>query len=218
MAIKIVLLGDCSVGKTSIALRFVNNEFNHYTESTIGASFLSKAIQVKIPGISTKDQTTSSNVPTKKIRLQIWDTAGQEKYHALAPMYYRGAQAAILVYDISNPQSFEHLKIWVQELHDNNNRSTGGGKIILFICGNKYDLKNDRRISEEEAQTYAKDVDASYIETSARDGTNVHDLFHSIAQQSLRLNGHIDSDDNEVIDDEIIDFAADVSKECRTCC
>lgn len=121
--VKLVLLGDTGVGKSSLVLRFVTNNFKPFSESTIGASFMSKMIIVS-------GQT---------IKYQIWDTAGQEKYHSLAPMYYRGAAAAIIVYDITRKNTFNTLKKWVQEL-----RTQGPDNISIAIAGNKADLEEKR--------------------------------------------------------------------------
>jgi Ras-related protein Rab-22 len=121
--VKVVLLGDTGVGKSSLVLRFVTNTFDKYSESTIGASFMSKLIMV--------DGTP--------IKYQIWDTAGQEKYHSLAPMYYRGAAAAIIVYDITRASSFGTLKAWVREL-----QQLGPENIVIAVCGNKSDLEDKR--------------------------------------------------------------------------
>ena len=114
--IKIVLLGDSGVGKSSIAQRYVTDTFRPHGESTIGASFMSKMI-------------VNNGSPCK---CQIWDTAGQEKYHSLAPMYYRGAAAAILVYDMTKKSSFEKLQKWVDEL-----KERGPDGIVLCVAANK---------------------------------------------------------------------------------
>jgi len=97
---KLVLLGESAVGKSSLVLRFVKGQFHEFQESTIGAAFLTQTVCL--------DDTT--------VKFEIWDTAGQERYHSLAPMYYRGAQAAIVVYDITNADTFERAKQWVKEL------------------------------------------------------------------------------------------------------
>lgn len=161
-SLKLILLGDTSVGKTSLALRFSADEFQPYSESTIGASFSEPTMII--------DKT--------KITFNIWDTAGQEKYHALASMYYRGASAAIVVFDISRPSSFLTLQRWVNEL-----KEKGPGDIVIVVCGNKVDLETsgDRQVSREEAEGYATQIGACYMETSARDNTNVKELFAEVA-------------------------------------
>jgi small GTP-binding protein len=164
--IKLVLLGDSGVGKSSVALRFVSDKFEHYTDTTIGGSYLSKTMEID----------SSSGLSTRKVIFKIWDTAGQEKFHSLVPMYYRGAGAAILVYDITRPETLSSLKQWVDELKRN-----GPKDIILALCGNKADLVGDRRITEAKAKHFADEIGAFYIEASARDDTNIYRLFHTIA-------------------------------------
>lgn len=154
--VKVVLLGDTGVGKSSLVLRFVTNNFKPYSESTIGASFMSKMITVS----------------SKPIKFQIWDTAGQEKYHSLAPMYYRGAAAAIVVYDITRATTFRTLKNWVDEL-----RSKGPKDIAIAIAGNKADLEHQREVDKGMASSYAEEIGAMYLETSAKDDLNVQDIF-----------------------------------------
>lgn len=158
--VKVVLLGDTGVGKSSLVLRFVTNNFRPYSESTIGASFMSKMIMV-------------GDTP---IKYQIWDTAGQEKYHSLAPMYYRGAAAAIVVYDITRKQSLATLKNWVKEL-----KQLGPENIVIAIAGNKSDLEEKREVPAKQAKAYADEINALFIETSAKEDTNVSDLFIQIS-------------------------------------
>lgn len=154
--VKVVLLGDTGVGKSSLVLRFVTNNFKPYSESTIGASFMSKMITVN----------------SKTIKFQIWDTAGQEKYHSLAPMYYRGAAAAIVVYDITRPNTFSTLKSWIEEL-----KNKGPKDIAIAIAGNKADLEDQREVDKNMAKNYAEEIGAMYLETSAKEDLNVHDIF-----------------------------------------
>lgn len=158
--VKMVLLGDAGVGKSSLAQRFVTNNFKPYCETTIGASFMSKMIMIK----------------GKPVKCQIWDTAGQEKYHSLAPMYYRGAGAAILVYDITAAKSFDRLKEWVEEL-----QTQGPEEMVLAVAGNKSDLEDRRQVPIEEARSYAQQIGAAFVETSAKDDTNVTHLFIQLA-------------------------------------
>lgn len=160
--VKVVLLGDTGVGKSSLVLRFVTNNFKPYSESTIGASFMSKMITVN----------------SKQIKFQIWDTAGQEKYHSLAPMYYRGAAAAIIVYDITRPNTFNTLKGWVEEL-----RTKGPKDIAIAIAGNKADLAHQREVDKDMAIQYAEEIGAMYLETSAKDDVNVQDIFVELSNK-----------------------------------
>ncbi|KAI6706205.1 hypothetical protein NL676_009167 [Syzygium grande] len=149
---KEVLLGDFGAGKSSLVLRFVKGQFVEFKESTIGAAFFSQTLAVN-------DAT---------VKFEIWDTAGQERYHSLAPMYYRGAAAAIIA-------SFERAKKWVQEL-----QAQGNPNIIVALAGNKADLLDARKVTAEEAQTYAQEHGLFFIETSAKTATNVDDIFYEI--------------------------------------
>jgi small GTP-binding protein len=160
--VKVVLLGDAGVGKSSLVLRFVTGAFDRYSESTIGASFMSK----------------NMTVDGQPIKFQIWDTAGQEKYHSLAPMYYRGAAAAIIVYDITKASSFETLKMWVREL-----QQMGPENIVLAVCGNKCDLEEKREVDADHARTYADEIGALLLETSAKTNRNVQGLFEAISRR-----------------------------------
>eukprot|EP00033_Pygsuia_biforma_P003191 GCRY01003501.1.p1 GENE.GCRY01003501.1~~GCRY01003501.1.p1 ORF type:complete len:198 (-),score=31.46 GCRY01003501.1:333-926(-) len=160
--IKLVLLGESSVGKTSLVVRFVNNHFKNVAESTIGASFMSKTIVVD----------------DNAIKFQIWDTAGQERYRGLAPMYYRGAAAAIIVYDITSKHSFSVLKDWITEL-----QTMGPPEIVIAIAANKSDLEDEREVDSDEGEEYASSVGALFAETSAKEDTNVTELFREISRR-----------------------------------
>lgn len=159
---KLVLLGESSVGKSSLVLRFVKGQFHEFQESTIGAAFLTQTVQI--------DETT--------VKFEIWDTAGQERYHSLAPMYYRGAQAAIVVYDISNKETFHKAQTWIKELQRQANPN-----IVIALAGNKLDLANKRAVSFEEAKAYADESSLLFMETSAKTAANVMDIFTSIAKK-----------------------------------
>jgi Ras-related protein Rab-5C len=159
---KMVLLGESAVGKSSLVLRFVRGQFHEYQESTIGAAFLTQTVSV--------DDTT--------VKLELWDTAGQERYHSLAPMYYRGAQAAIVVYDITNADTFSRAKVWVKEL-----QRQAAPNIVIALAGNKADLAAKRQVEVVDAQTYAEENGLIFMETSAKTAVNVNDIFMAIAKK-----------------------------------
>jgi len=159
---KLVLLGDTSVGKSSIVIRFVKGQFSEYQESTIGAAFLTQTVPIQ-------DCT---------VKFEIWDTAGQERYHSLAPMYYRGAAAAIVVYDITSVESFHRAKSWVKEL-----QRQGSPDVVIALAGNKIDREEEREVSAEEAKQYGDDNGLYFIETSAKTNVNVRELFLAVARQ-----------------------------------
>merc|ERR1711894_144166 len=143
---KLVLLGESAVGKSSLVLRFVKGQFHEFQESTIGAAFLTQTVVL--------DDTT--------VKFEIWDIAGQERYHSLAPMYYRGAQAAIVVYDITNADTFTRAKTWVREL-----QKQARPDIVIALAGNKSDLGSRRTVEYEEANAYAEENGLLFMETSA---------------------------------------------------
>lgn len=169
MNFKVVLLGESSVGKSSLVLRFCKGQFLESGTSTIGAAF----------------QTQSVYLDQNIIRFEIWDTAGQERYRALAPMYYRGASVAIVVYDITNMDSFEKAKSWVIELKSHIRRSQD--QVLVFLVGNKNDLENQRTVSQEMASSYADENNLYFHETSAKTASQVNELFVEIARKVSNL-------------------------------
>ncbi|KAL0074835.1 ras protein [Phycomyces blakesleeanus] len=160
---KLVLLGESAVGKSSLVMRFVKGLFDEYKESTIGAAFLSKEV-------SLEDNVT--------VKFEIWDTAGQERYKSLAPMYYRNANCAVIVYDVTQASSLEKAKSWVNEL-----QRQADPNIVIALAGNKIDLESRRVIEKQTAQEYANEMGLLFYETSAKSGENVDALFDSIARR-----------------------------------
>ncbi|XP_056634923.1 ras-related protein Rab-21-like [Diorhabda carinulata] len=161
---KVVLLGEGCVGKTSLVIRYIEDKFNPKHISTIQASFLTKKL----------------NLDGNRVNLSIWDTAGQEKFHALGPIYYRSSNGAVLVYDITDEDSFQKVKSWVKEL-----RKMLGSDISLVIVGNKSDLEKDRHVDLEVAKTYAEKVKAMHYQTSAKLNEGVEEMFLALTQKML---------------------------------
>uniref|UniRef100_A0A8C2CQC4 Ras-related protein Rab-21 n=1 Tax=Cyprinus carpio TaxID=7962 RepID=A0A8C2CQC4_CYPCA len=161
---KVVLLGEGCVGKTSLVLRYCENKFNDKHITTLQASFLTKKL----------------NITGKRVNLAIWDTAGQERFHALGPIYYRDSNGAILVYDVTDEDSFQKVKNWVKEL-----RKMLGNEICLCIVGNKIDLEKERHVSVEEAEGYAVSVGAKHYPTSAKLNKGLEELFLDLCKRMM---------------------------------
>jgi len=159
---KVVLLGEGRVGKTSILLRFVRGEYSDKQQSTLQASYLDKKV-------STGGQ---------QCNLSIWDTAGQERFHALGPIYYRDADGALLVYDITDFESFTKVRKWVREL-----KRIVGNDISIVIAGNKIDLEKNRAVPEDDALRYAESVGATHIYTSAKQNKGLDECFNELASK-----------------------------------
>ncbi|EED41812.1 GTPase SAR1 related small G protein [Enterocytozoon bieneusi H348] len=157
---KLVILGHYSVGKSSIVLNFIKNEFNPNEESTIGAAFLTKTVFI--------DGTA--------VKFEIWDTAGQERYYSLIPMYYRGANAALVVYDITSAESFERAKRWIEDL-----KTEKPDNFMKVLIGNKVDLSEAAVITEEMGKQYAEQEGLLFYQTSAKTGEGIKDLFLELA-------------------------------------
>ncbi|XP_010921080.1 uncharacterized protein [Elaeis guineensis] len=165
LTFKLVLLGDGRVGKTSLVLRYVNNSFSEKQQATVQASYLTKRLVIE-------------GVP---ITLSIWDTAGQERFHALGPIYYRDADAALLVYDITDNDTFVRVRKWVKEL-----QQMASKNIIMTIAANKSDLVRSKKFDIQEAESYAAAIGSKLFLTSAKSGTGVEEAFLDIATRLLQ--------------------------------
>ncbi|KAI3402446.2 YPT52 [Candida oxycetoniae] len=165
---KLVLLGESAVGKSSIVHRFVKNTFDDMRESTIGAAFLTQSITIP------ESQTT--------IKFEIWDTAGQERYKSLAPMYYRNANAALCVYDITSQSSFKKAQDWIKEL-----RKQAPEGIVIALVGNKLDLEDKREVQQQDLEDYISEMQNEEVkiittQCSAKSGEGVVEIFDKIGR------------------------------------
>ena len=167
IGIKCVLLGESGTGKSSLIERFINNTFRKDTPSTLIGSFSSKVVYYEKENI--------------KIRYDIWDTAGQEKYRSINKIFYQDAQVTLLVYDITQKETYDAIKnYWFQEVKDN-----APEDVIVFIVGNKSDLYEKEAVNEEEARQYAKDINALYKLVSAENGDGINEIFKMIGERML---------------------------------
>ncbi|EPY35491.1 Rab family, other [Angomonas deanei] len=181
---KIVLLGDSGVGKSSLAQRLIKDEWTDNISSTVGASFYRYTPQ--LDAATLKEAGINNN---NGISFDIWDTAGQERYKSLASMYYRGAAAALVVYDITSYESYERAKYWMKELNENSPETH------VTLCGNKVDMDNNnnndggasfRKVPREEGKAFCDANNLFFVEVSAKTGVNVKTAFDNIAIHLLR--------------------------------
>ena len=202
---KVVLLGDSGVGKTCIISRYISGAFDNNSPSTNGASYASKIL-------------TFENL-NKTISLDIWDTAGQEKYKSLTKFFYKDAAVAILVYDITKKDSFENMKgYWYEQLQE-----FGSKKIILGVAGNKCDMYEKEEVNENEAKEFAEKVGAFFEITSAKNNTGITDLFMNAANRFIdpnyRGNSGEGKDQGEQGDENIkLDDKQNKKEKKRSCC
>ena len=165
-----MLLGETAVGKSSLINRFVSNTFKNDFKSTMVGYCSSKEINFE--------------KYDRKINFEIWDTAGQEKYRALAKIFYQDSKVTLLVYDITRKDSFEALKnYWYKEVRDNSSQD-----VVLVLLGNKSDLYEYEEVTEEQAEEFAKSINAIYQQTSAANGSGVKELFNMIGNKILNPN------------------------------
>ena len=190
---KIVLVGESGVGKTSIISQFVDQIFDEELQTSTGGTFSAKTL-------------TFNN--GKSIKLEIWDTAGQEKYRALTKMFYNNALACVLVYDITRKNSFEELQnYWLHQI-----KESAQDDIILAIAANKSDLIDKEQVDEELARQFAKDNGALFFCTSAKDSVGINELFIGIGKKYYKWDDNIaiDNSKNQNLND------IDINSETRS--
>ena len=176
---KLVFIGDPGVGKTCIISRFLKGTFDAEQITTVGASYATKTIKIS--------ETNES------LTLDIWDTAGQEKYRSLTRIFFQGAKLAILVYDITRKDSFENLKnVWLKELKDHADKN-----VVLGVAGNKSDLYEKEEVPEQEAREYAKSIGAIFCLTSAQSNSGIEELFEEMGKKFLDPNSTINESENQ---------------------
>jgi small GTP-binding protein len=175
LTVRVVLIGDTQVGKTSLIHRFVRSSFDRQTKGTIGAVF------------HTYEQTWNG----RQVIMQIWDTAGQEKYRSLGPIYYRNSAAGIAVFDMTSPETLPGLEKWIVEFRKYTESP------LLFIVGNKTDIEGEQKVTREEANSFATAQGATVFFTSAKTGDNVKELFDGVFNQ-LAEAGKISGDESNL--------------------
>jgi small GTP-binding protein len=158
-SLKIVVVGDSGVGKTCLLLRYVRDIYDPETQSTLGVEFMTKIIE------------TEKN----RIQLQLWDTAGQELFRSVTRGYYRGSAGALLVFDITNHDTFEHIGRWLHDV-----KEVARSDVVTVLIGNKCDLEAQRDVTRDEAEEFARANKMKYFETSAKTGGQIAEVIESI--------------------------------------
>ena len=164
---KLLLIGNSSVGKSSLLFRFVENVWDDSFVPTIGVDFKLKTLEVN----------------GKKVKLQIWDTAGQERFKNITASYYRGGNGVLVVYDITDRDSFDNLNSWLIEIEKNANKN-----VYKLLIGNKCDLEDKRKVTYQEGKDFATSNGMQFIETSAKTDTKVKDAFEMLTQEIIKAN------------------------------
>ena len=163
---KVLLIGNSSVGKSSLLLRFVDNQWNDLFVPTIGVDFKIRTMEID----------------NKNVKLQIWDTAGQERFKNITASYYRGAHGIFVVYDISDTESFKNINNWLIEIEKNANKN-----VYKILVGNKCDLEDKRTVSYQQGKELAETYGMQFIETSAKSNTNVDEAFHLLGREVMKM-------------------------------
>jgi len=161
---KVIIVGAGKVGKTSLTIRFAEDRFRESYLPTLGVDFLTKNLAIN----------------EKQIKLQLWDTGGQEFVMSLLPFYFSGAAGGVLVFDITNRNSFNSLDYWLKQIRQN------AGPIPVVLAGNKIDIAEQRKVTTEEGQEFAAEKNLIYLETSAKTGVSVPDLFEGLVKEIMK--------------------------------
>ena len=198
--IKLVILGDVSVGKSNFLYRFVDGEFNPIHVATVGFDFKSRVWE--IPNLK------------KKVKFQIWYTAGQEKYMSINKNLFQRVQGIILMYDITREDTFNNLSKWMEHIKENANG------IPLILIGNKSDLNNERKVNEEDGKAFAKNNKIIFLEASAKIGTNVEESFMKLSELIIENQNYIDNKEKNNKTEYVIskDSTLRIKDKKKKCC
>jgi len=162
---KILLLGDSSVGKTCFLMRYTDNTFQEIHMSTIGLDYKLKNVQLD---------------DGKMVKIQIWDTAGQDRFRSITKNYYKGAHGIILIYDITNQKTFENVKNWINQI-----KEEVSNKVTIILVGNKIDDEDHRVVSTEQGEKMANDFGLMFFECSAKSGVNIDSTFNELVKKTV---------------------------------
>jgi Ras-related protein Rab-1A len=192
---KVLLLGNSDVGKSSIILRYVDQTWSDIFVPTIGVDFKVKTLVID----------------KKNVKMQIWDTAGQERFRTVVSSYFKGSHGIFIIYDITNRESFKNLENWLGEIEKN-----ASDKVLKILIGNKCDLEQEREIQFEEGQAFANRNGMQFIETSAKNNTNINEAFEALAKLMIQF-----SNENKFLKNETKVLKSGEGKNIKTkkkCC
>ncbi|XP_053660551.1 ras-related protein Rab-35 [Anopheles marshallii] len=193
---KLLIIGDSGVGKSSLLIRFSDNTFSGSYITTIGVDF--KIRTVVING--------------ERVKLQIWDTAGQERFRTITNTYYRGTHGVIVVYDVTNGESFGNVKRWLQEIESNCDI------VNKVLVGNKNDDPTRKVVTTEDAERFANQMEIKLFETSAKDNINVEDMFLAITEQVLRHKKQTQKQQQAETNNDTVQLKKGTHKKKNKCC
>ena len=194
---KLILIGDSYVGKSNILLKYLKNQFNENSKTTVDVEFGTKNIIIN----------------NKRIKIQILDTAGQERYRSITSAYYKGAKGALIVYDITRKNTFDNIDKWITDLKLN-----GDKNICIIILGNKSDLIDKREINKNDGIKKAEMYKTAFLETSALNGDNISKAFDELIEQIVINNKNIFQDDNENEIDKGVNLNDEKNNNNKKCC
>ena len=200
--IKLVILGDTAVGKSNFLYRFVDGEFNPVHVATVGFDFKSRIWEMP--------------KSKKRVKFQIWDTAGQEKYKAITGAYYKGSKGAFVVYDITRKETFASVERWVNDL-----KSTSDPKLTIILIGNKNDMEDQRQVTKEQGEEKAKSFGCAFLETSALSGDNLDKAFTLMVKEIFeKFNSEStgEEEDDSVKKGEDIKLEKTTENKKKSCC
>jgi len=176
---KVLILGDSSVGKTCFLLKYTDKVFNEVYMSTIGLDYRLKTLTLK---------------SGKKVKLQIWDTAGQDRFRTITKNYYKGANGIILIYDVTSSETYENVENWISQI-----KEEASPNVVIYLVGNKVDMEDKRKVTTEEGQKIADENNLPFIETSAKSDININETFDNLVEKMDSVFSNLEKKDSVAI-------------------
>ena len=176
---KVLILGDSSVGKTCFLLKYTDKVFNEVYMSTIGLDYRLKTLTLK---------------NGKKVKLQIWDTAGQDRFRTITKNYYKGANGIILIYDVTSTETYENVENWISQI-----KEEASPNVVIYLVGNKVDMEDKRKVTTEEGQKIADENNLPFIETSAKSDININETFDNLVEKMDSVFSNLEKKDSVAI-------------------